>query len=121
MIVNVLLVLAAVFLIYGILMLLHKGPIIPCVHFFILSPEEREKVMTDREYRNTGIYMLLFAVACAAGYFIDRYLPGWFWKYVVLLAASLVIYISVYDLKPKKWEDLPEAQVKRQGGTRDIM
>ena len=49
MIVNVLLVLAAVFLIYGILMLLHKGPIIPCVHFFILSPEEREKVMTDRE------------------------------------------------------------------------
>ena len=121
MAVTVLLILAAAFLIYGVLMLLHRGPVIPCVHYFILSPEEQAQVKTDREYRNTGLYMLAFAAACLAGCLIHQYIAGWFWKYVVILVASLVIYVSTYDLKPKKWEDMPESQAKRPGGSAGIL
>ena len=121
MAVTVLLILAAAFLIYGVLMLLHRGPVIPCVHYFILSPEEQAQVKTDREYRNTGLYMLAFAAGCAVGCLIHQYLPGWFWKYVVVLAASVTIYVSTYDLKPKKWEELPESKAQRPGGTAGIL
>ena len=68
-----------------------------------------------------GLLLYLPAAACLAGCLIHQYLPGWFWKYVVILAASLVIYVCTYDLKPKKWEDMPESQAKRPGGSAGIL
>lgn len=112
-------VLAAVFVVYAVCMFAHKGPL-PCFHFFLLSPEEKAAVLTPREYRNAGLTMLLFALACLASHAVALYFPQWLVKYMVILAACVVIYVVSYDLKPKKWEDLPESKFKR-GGTNDIL
>lgn len=119
MIIPVLFALAVVFVIYAICMFTHKGPL-PCFHYLMLEPEERQSVLTDREYRNAGGIMLLFAVACAASYLVASLFPGWLVKYAIVLAACVAIYFFSYDLKPKKWEDLPESKVKK-GGANDII
>ncbi len=116
---TVLIVLAALFVCYAVVLFLKKGPI-PCVHYFILAPEDRAQARVWKEYRNAGISMLLFAAGCAAGVAIHIWAPGWMTKYLLVLAACLVIYLCAYDLKPRKWEDLPEAQAKR-GGMNDII
>lgn len=115
----VLFVFAAVFVVYAVCMFAHKGPL-PCFHYFMLDPKERAEVLTPREYRNAGVAMLLFALACVAGYAVDQIFPQWLMKYVVVLGACFLIYVLSYDLKPKKWEDLPESKIKR-GGTSDIL
>ena len=91
----VLFVLAVLFIIYSVVMFARKGPL-PCFHYLMLNEAERAEIRTDKEYRNAGIVMLMFAAACAA------------------------LYFFTYDLKPKKWEDLPESKIKR-GGANDIL
>lgn len=115
----VLFVLAVLFIIYSIVMFARKGPL-PCFHYLMLNEAERAEIRTDKEYRNAGIVMLMFAAACAASYLVDRLFPGWLLKYVIVLAACAALYFFTYDLKPKKWEDLPESKIKR-GGANDIL
>lgn len=115
----VLIVLAVLFAAYSVVLFMKKGPI-PCVHYFLLTPEEQAEVRVWKEYRNAGVWMLLFAAGCLAGCAVFVWAPGWMTKYLLVLAACLAIYLCAYDLKPRKWEDMPESKVKR-GGTGDIM
>lgn len=82
MIIPVLFALAVVFVIYAICMFTHKGPL-PCFHYLMLEPEERQSVLTDREYRNAGGIMLLFAVACAGQLPGGFAVPRWLVKYAI--------------------------------------
>jgi hypothetical protein len=116
----VLFILAGVLAIYALFLFARKVPL-PCFHYLVLSPEERAAVLTPREYRNAGLALLLFALACAAGYLVYQVFPGWFVKYVVVLAACLLLYFFTYDLTPRKWEEMPESHFKDGSGSGRIL
>ena len=116
---TVLTVLAVLCVLYAVVMFLHKGPL-PCFHYLVFNKEERAAVRTPKEYRNAGVTMLLFAAACLIARPVEYAFPGWLIKYVVVLAACAALYFFTYDLKPKKWEDLPESKIPK-GGSNNII